>query len=221
MEKSTSLTFLYYKTAAMSAFQNLVDITSYPEIFTKPEKTDISTLASNQKKYTKGMVDLPDYDFGMIYNKDDYAKIKALESDDTVMYQLRFGSNGEFGMWQWTGGVFVTPSGGDVGSARTGTITCYPSTDVAEISNDMVIIGSISDQSIVVGTNKLISVNYYPVDATLSAASSDVEAATVSVSGGILTIVPVADGTTVITLTGTKSNYTTGTETFTVTVSGS
>lgn len=219
MEKSTSLTFLYYKTSIMADFAKLVDITSYPDIYNKPEKLDISTLSSNQKAYTKGMVDLPDYDYGMIYDVDDYAKIKALESDNTVLYQLRFGASGEYGIWQWTGGIFVTPTGGDVGAARTGTITCYPSSDVTEVSATEVIIGQIAEQKIVVGTNKVLSANVYPATATLTAESSDEAKATVAVVGNVVTITPVAAGYTAITLTGAKTNYTSGTETFGVTVS--
>ena len=75
MEKSTSKTFLYYATLTGSnntpgTFQKLIDITSYPGIFTPPEKLDVSDLSSNQKKYTQGMVDVPDYEFGFIYTKD-------------------------------------------------------------------------------------------------------------------------------------------------------
>ena len=94
MEKSTSLTFLYYKAAGEQEFTKLVDITSYPDIYTKPEKLDVSTLSSNQKKYTEGMVDTPDYDFGFIYSKEAYQKIKALAGDNTIFFQLWFGEGG-------------------------------------------------------------------------------------------------------------------------------
>lgn len=131
MEKSTSLTFLYHKATEGSTFTKLLDITSYPDVTTPPEKLDISDLSSNQKKYIPGMVDLPDYEFGFIYNKTDYAKVKALEGK-TGSYQLRFGANGEYGAWEWEGDVFVTPNGGAVGAVREGKIICYPSTDVTE-----------------------------------------------------------------------------------------
>ena len=59
MEKSTSNTFLYHSADGKN-FTKLIDITSYPDIFSPPEKLDVSNLSSNQKKYTQGMVDLPD-----------------------------------------------------------------------------------------------------------------------------------------------------------------
>ena len=130
MEKTTINTFLYYKEGTGTTFTNLVNITSYPDIFTAPEKLDISDMSSKQKKYTPGMVDLPDYEFGFIYDKADYEKVKALEGK-TASYQLRFGQNGEYGAWEWQGDVFATPTSGSVGSAREAKLICYPSTEVA------------------------------------------------------------------------------------------
>ena len=130
MEKTTINTFLYYKEGTATTFTNLVNITSYPDIFTAPEKLDISDMSSKQKKYTPGLVDLPEYEFGFIYSKVDYEKVKALEGK-TVTYQLRFGQIGEYGAWEWQGDVFATPTSGSVGSAREAKLVCYPSTEVA------------------------------------------------------------------------------------------
>lgn len=130
-EKSTSLTFLYHKDTVGSTFSKLLDITSYPDIFTAPEKLDISDLSSNCKKYMPGMIDLPDYEFGAIYSKEMYAKLKALEGKNNS-YQLRFGEKGEYGAWEWDGDIFVTPNGGAVGAVRECKVICYPATDVTE-----------------------------------------------------------------------------------------
>lgn len=130
MEKSTSNTFLYHSTDG-TTYSKLIDITSYPDIFSAPEKLDISDLSSNQKKYTQGMVDLPDYEFGFVYDKADYEKVKQLEDGKTDHhYQLRFGAKGEYGAWTWTGSHFATPTGGSVGAAREGKIVCYPESEV-------------------------------------------------------------------------------------------
>lgn len=132
MEKSTSKTYLYHASTASGTFEKLIDITSYPDIFSPPEKLDISDLSSNQKKYTQGMVDLPDYEFGFIYSKTAYDNVKKLEDGATHYYQLRFGEKGEYGAWQWSGTHFATPNGGNVGSAREGKIVCYPEGEVTE-----------------------------------------------------------------------------------------
>ena len=107
-----------------------MDITSYPDLFNAPEKIDISTLSSNQRKYAPGMTDLPDYAFGFIWDLEDYKKIKALEGKTDTQWQIRFGENGEFGAWQWTGDCRVRPMGGSVGAPRNGEVLCYPETDV-------------------------------------------------------------------------------------------
>lgn len=140
MEKTTSKTFLYYakltgSNSTPGTFEKLIDITSYPALFTPPEKLDVSDLSSNQKKYTQGMVDVPDYEFGFIYTKAAYDKVKDLEVDGTkYAYQLRFGASGEYGAWQWTGTHFATPNEGSVGSAREGTLVCYPESDITEVT---------------------------------------------------------------------------------------
>ncbi len=132
MEKTTINTYLYSNKSTGSAFEKLIDITSYPDLFSAPEKIDISDLSSKQKKYTDGMVDLPDYEFGANYTKDAYDKVKALENDDTIQFQIRFGANGEYGAWEWTGSIFVNVKAGEVGGKREMTVTCYPKTDITE-----------------------------------------------------------------------------------------
>lgn len=132
MEKSTINTFLYAKAGEDTSFTKLLDITSYPDLFTEPEKLDISDLSSRQKKYTEGMVDIPDYKFGANYTKTAYDKVKAMEGDDTIQYQLRFGADGEYGAWSWTGSHFINIKSGDVGSKREMELTVYPTTDIKE-----------------------------------------------------------------------------------------
>lgn len=132
MEKTTINTFLMYAESAEGEFKKLADITSYPELFSAPEKLNISNMSSKQKKYTPGMVDVPDQEFGYIYDKATYKTIKALEGTDHY-YQLRFGANGEFGCWQWHGDVFTSFSGGSVGSAREAKIITYPADDIEEV----------------------------------------------------------------------------------------
>lgn len=132
MEKTTINTFLLHCDTEDGEFKKVVDITSYPDIFTSPEKLDISDMSSKQKKYTPGMVDLPDYEFGFIYDKAAYDAVKALEGK-VGYYQLRFGAEGEFGAWGWKGDIFATPTAGSVGSAREAKLICYPADEVAPV----------------------------------------------------------------------------------------
>ena len=131
MEKTTSNTFLYYADKADGTYAKLMDITSYPDIFSAPERLDRSDLSSNQKKYVEGMIDLPNYEFGFNYDKASFDAAKAKEGK-VGYYQIRFGANGEYGAWQWSGTHFTTPTGEGVGATRKGKIVCYPESAVTE-----------------------------------------------------------------------------------------
>lgn len=132
MNKITSSTFLYAKKKTGDAFEKVIDITSYPAPYEAPEKVDVSDLSSREKKYTAGMIDIPDLEFGFNYTNESYKAAKGFEGSSETEWQLRFGENGEYGVWTWKGDCFVTPSGGGVGDKREGTLTCYPETEVKE-----------------------------------------------------------------------------------------
>lgn len=133
MEKTTSLTFLFHSSAENGEFTKLIDITSYPDLFSPPEKLDVSDLSSNQKKYAPGMVDVPDMEFGYNYTKSAYDAVKQKEGTEGF-YQLRFGANGEFGAWQWKGQHFATPTGGEVGGTRKGKLIVYPAGEITPVT---------------------------------------------------------------------------------------
>lgn len=133
MEKITAKTFLYYSATKDGKFEKLTDITSYPKLFTNPEKLDISDLSSQQKKYTEGMIDHEDLNFGFNYTKARYDDLKAKEEVEGY-YQLRFGANGQYGAWQWSGTHRASVDAGEVGGVRKGTLTCYPETEIESVT---------------------------------------------------------------------------------------
>lgn len=133
MEKTTALSFLYYSATEQGAFEKLCDITSYPKIRTAPERLDRSDLSSRQKKYTEGMIDPEDMTFGYNYDKTTFTNLKGKEGS-VGYYQLRFGANGEYGAWQWSGTHFTSVDGGEVGAVRKGTVTCYPESEITEVT---------------------------------------------------------------------------------------
>lgn len=130
MEHATIDTYLEYKEGSMSGFEILSDITSYPDLFTAPEKLDISDLSSRQKKYAEGMTDVPDYTFGANYVKVTYDKVKKLEGKTDIEFRLLFGKTGQYGAWGWTGSIFANVKGGEVGGKREMEITSYPQSDI-------------------------------------------------------------------------------------------
>lgn len=146
MEKTTSNTFLYYvgitSGTPTGTPAKLCDITSYPAPFVNPEKLDISDLSSNQRKYTQGMKDLPDYEFGFIYTKNQFSTMHSMctGANEGKVYHffLCFGTpsvsgttvTSDYGVFEFDASMSVSPDGGDVGSVRTGTITLYAESDV-------------------------------------------------------------------------------------------
>lgn len=130
MPQNTSNTYLYHKaTPSASAFTKLCDITSYPDIFSAPPRLQTTTLSHEQHTYIPDIKDVPDMQFGCNYELADFQRIKALEGTK-LEYELRFGEDGEFGIFAWAGDVFITPTGGAVGAVRSGQITCYPETEI-------------------------------------------------------------------------------------------
>lgn len=127
---NTSKTYLFYKaTTEATAYEKLCDITSYPDVWAAPSRLDKTTLSDTQHVYEKDIADVPEMQFGCNYAKADMTKIKALEGQQ-LPYQLQFGESGADGMFNWTGDIFFTPTGGSVGAVRAGQITCYPSTQI-------------------------------------------------------------------------------------------
>jgi S-ribosylhomocysteine lyase LuxS involved in autoinducer biosynthesis len=99
--------------------------------------------------------------------------------------------------------------------AEDGTSVNYTVTvaGAAEVS-----IGSISDIDVAVGDSANITVTVDPSDAAITAVSLDESTAVAGVSGNIVTVTGINEGTTVITVTARKDGYTDGTAAFTVNV---
>jgi len=215
---NTSYTFLYYKTSAMSAFAKLVDITTCPSPRSKPDKGDTSNLSQGYETCEPTVRRLSDQDYECLYSKAIYDKLVALEGTQ-VQYQLRYGPNGEYGCWQWTGDIFFQPSGGGFGDIRKGTISFYPASDIVAVDPTVVFITPIGDKAVADDDSIVVTVFAIPDDATIGATSGTTAVATVSVTDNYVTITGASAGTSLISVTATKAGLTTGTETFTVTVS--
>lgn len=80
------------------------------------------------------MKDVTDFEFGFIWNFAAYKSVKEKYSGKKdTQWQLRFGPNGEYGAWQWTGDCFIGPVGGSTNSARNGRLVCYPETAIEDV----------------------------------------------------------------------------------------
>lgn len=126
---STIHTYLEYKATSGSTYSKLCDIKAYPDLTDPPERVDVTTLSDENRHYVPGVRDLPDYDFTANFDLTDYTTITGL-AGTTYDFRLKFGENGEYGKFDFSGTVTATVNGGDVNAAREMTINIYPTTDV-------------------------------------------------------------------------------------------
>lgn len=131
--ETTSLTFLKIKGTG-DTYTDLVSVTTYPALNPPPETIDISDMSSNTRKYAPGMVDLSSFEFGFIYTKTAYDACAAKDGGTENTYQIWFGETGEFGKFQFTGTQHTSIDAGDVGAARTATVTIYVTSPITVVS---------------------------------------------------------------------------------------
>lgn len=127
MATNTSNTFLYYNSG--TKFEKLVDIKTYPDMLSAPAKLPTTTLSDAVHTYIPDIFDVPDLTFTVNYEVTMAATLKGLESTEQD-FQLRFGADGKYGSFDWSGMMVFTPTGGGVGAVREGVVTVYPSTAV-------------------------------------------------------------------------------------------
>ena len=123
-------TFLMRKANGGTGFTKLVDITSYPDIGGAPETIDVTTLSDMVQRNINGIQTASAHEFGAWYEKDTYATLQdIMEADVTKLqseldtYQLWFGENGVYGIFEWQGKLSVYAGGAESNAARPMTIT--------------------------------------------------------------------------------------------------
>jgi hypothetical protein len=120
------------------AFEKLIDITSYPDLGSSPEQIDITTMSNlEMRTYTKGLQDLPSFDFGAIYTPSGYTRAKSFEGG-VEKFSLWFGADatgvpdGHDGKRYWDGELSVYIAGGAINEAATMTLNVVPNTEISE-----------------------------------------------------------------------------------------
>lgn len=82
-------TTLSYKSG--STTKVVAGVKSIPGIGTDPEKIDITDLSSERKQYTKGLQDVDNLEFGIIYQGDNFSDIETLiEKDKEVEWEITY-----------------------------------------------------------------------------------------------------------------------------------
>ena len=123
-------TFLMRKAHGGSSFSKLCDITSYPDIGGAPDAIDVTTLSDMVQRNINGIQTSSSHEFGAWYDKDTYAALQDIQEADVTKtqdeldtYQLWFGEEGVYGIFEWEGKLSVFAGGAESNAARPMTIT--------------------------------------------------------------------------------------------------
>lgn len=138
MAFSTYKTFLMHKED--STWKKLVDITSFPAMGGAPEMISVTTLSDPQEIQILGVQKNEAKTFGANYDKEDFAKLKALEGVESE-YALWFGGEdsetggqatptGDRGKFHWTGSLSVYVKDGGVNAVAGMEITISASSSI-------------------------------------------------------------------------------------------
>ena len=184
-------------------WNQVVPITTYPDLGGDPELIDITTLQDKVRRNVNGVEDLGSFAFGALYTPENYQRLKDLEGEERE-YALWFGGTGEGdsyvptgsdGIFSFSGELKAHVAGNGVNEARN--ISFSIAVD-SEISFDYAGASSITlDKSSIqlnAGSTAAITATTVPADATVTWTSLNASVATVS-SG---TVTAVAAGTTKI-----------------------
>ena len=110
-------------------FVKLVDIKDFPDLGGAPEMLETTTLSDNMQTYIPGIQSLDGLEFTANYTKEDFTKLKALESEEKE-FAVYFGAEGKDGKFLFKGRLSVFPVGGGVNEVVNMTISIAPSTPI-------------------------------------------------------------------------------------------
>lgn len=141
MAISTYKIFLMHKGASGADYEKLVDITEFPDLGGEPEMIDVTTLSHKMRVYIPGIQETEGMNFLANYDKDDYAKLQALEGKEED-YAVWFGGTenttglptptGSEGKFSFKGILSVYVNGGGVNEAVGMTATIAPTTVISK-----------------------------------------------------------------------------------------
>lgn len=129
MAISTVNTKLMYCATESGTYKELLPITSYPDMGGTPSKLDTTDLSAiKYKTGILGLQEIPDLVFEANYDEDLYGTISALTT--TQWFKLYFGTDGEDGIFKWSGNVSIFVMGGGVDEVRKMQVTLSAETEI-------------------------------------------------------------------------------------------
>ena len=129
MATTTALTILKTSKTQDGVFVKLLDIKSYPDMGSEPDKIDTTDLSQAKFKTSiLGLQEAPDLTFEANYDLAVYNTISAMTG--TQWFNLEFGLDGVDGVFEWSGEVQIFVTGGGVDEVREMTVILSAETPI-------------------------------------------------------------------------------------------
>ena len=133
MAISTANTVLKSGATKTGPFTKLLDIISYPDLGSTPNKLDTTDLSALKFKTSiLGLQEIPDLTFEANYDLDVYTTISAMTGVN--WFQLEMGADGVAGKYQWSGNIAIYVNGGGVDEVRKMTVVLSAETPIEVIA---------------------------------------------------------------------------------------
>lgn len=176
-----------------------------------PNQLDKTAIGNAQSTSVEGRTENPQKQMPFFAHRDNINILEEIKGENHEFLRLL----PDFTGFKYSGTINYMLNNTDVGSLEQGQITITPTSkdeyveDCYNLVEDTVVYTNSIDEVVTLeGTaTKEITLSTNPADATISATSSTTATATASVSGKTLTITGVAAGTSIVTLTASKTNY--------------
>ena len=196
---------------ANGKYSILLPIEGTGENGSAPNQLDKTAIGNPQATSVEGRTENPQKQMPFFAHRDNINILEGIKGENHEFLRLL----PDFTGFKYSGTINYMLNNTDVGSLEQGQITITPTSKdeyvedcYALVEDTVVYTNSIDEVVTLEGTaTKEITLSTNPADATISATSSTTGTATASVSGKTLTITGVAAGTSIVTLTASKTGY--------------
>lgn len=181
-----------------------------------PAQLDKTAIGNAQATSVEGRTENPQKTIPFFTHRDNLNILEDIKGQNHEFLRLL----PDFTGFKFNGTVSYMANNTDVGSLEQGQITITPTSKDEYVENcyalveDTVVFTGAIDEVVEVEADsesdkhtRIIALSTNPNDATITATSESTSYATATVSSGTLTITGVAEGSTIVTLEATKSNY--------------
>ena len=198
---------------ANGKYSILLPIEGTGENGSAPNQLDKTAIGNRQATSVEGRTENPQKQMPFFAHRDNINILENIKGENHEFLRLL----PDFTGFKYSGTINYMLNNTDVGSLEQGQITITPTTSDEYVENcyglvedTVVFTNSIDEVVTITGTGtKAITLSPNPADATLAVTSGTTATATAAIANKVLTITGVAAGTSIVTITASKTNYAT------------